>query len=50
MSDNWYYMLGGKETGPVTLGELQFLIASGTLKPTDEVRRQGTPGLIGRWS
>lgn len=43
MSSEWYYQLFGEEFGPVTLEDLEELVASETLSPTDLVR-QGTSG------
>lgn len=43
MSSEWYYQLFGEEFGPVTLEDLEDLVASETLAPTDLVR-QGTSG------
>ncbi len=43
MSNQWYYMLGGKQCGPIALDELKKLIDAGHLRATDEVWREGTP-------
>lgn len=43
MSSEWYYQLFGEEFGPVTLEDLEELVTSETLSPTDLVR-QGTSG------
>jgi len=43
MSSEWYYQLFGEEFGPVTLEDLEELVSSETLSPTDLVR-QGTAG------
>lgn len=40
MSQQWYYVLGGKEHGPVAAAELRRLATAGKLAPTDMVRRE----------
>ena len=37
----WYYAAGGNQAGPVGSDELKRLAASGELKPTDLVWRDG---------
>jgi len=41
MSSQWYYSLFGEEFGPVDEVQLRELRDSGTIGPTDEVRREG---------
>ena len=40
MSQQWYYVLGGKEHGPVAAAELKRLVVAGKLGPADVVRRE----------
>lgn len=42
MRADWHYIKNGKEHGPVTFEELQRLAATGELKETDEVWKQGS--------
>jgi hypothetical protein len=42
MTDQWYYMHMGRQSGPVSREELKQLVASGQLRGTDEVWQQGT--------
>ena len=42
MRADWHYFKNGKEQGPVTFEDLQRLAATGELKETDEVWRQGS--------
>jgi CHAT domain-containing protein/tetratricopeptide (TPR) repeat protein len=44
--DNWYYLLAGKEAGPVSLEHLEQLVASGKLRADNEVWKQGTPDWV----
>jgi hypothetical protein len=46
MAEHWYYMQGGKECGPVPIERLRELLASGELKETDEVWKQGSPDWV----
>jgi hypothetical protein len=56
MSDQWHYMRGGNQGGPVSAAEIRNLAASGRLAPTDLVWNDGmtdwtplerVPGLMG---
>jgi len=40
---NWYYTIDGQQHGPVSPDELRQLAASGRLKPTDMLWREGYP-------
>ncbi|MHB8736839.1 MAG: DUF4339 domain-containing protein [Terriglobales bacterium] len=42
MSRQWFYSHGGVKSGPVSPEELRQLAASGKLRPTDLLRRDGT--------
>ncbi len=42
--DAWYYVKDGRQNGPLPLGELIALYATGTLGPQDLVWRQGMDG------
>ena len=46
MSDAWYYVHEGQEIGPVTSRQLKQLAASGSLRPADEVRREGMASTV----
>jgi GYF domain 2 len=41
MADQWHYTCKGKETGPVATAELKRLAATGSLRPTDLVWKDG---------
>ncbi|HUT12066.1 MAG TPA: DUF4339 domain-containing protein [Thermoguttaceae bacterium] len=41
MAVQWYYGRGGQQHGPVTTQQLQKLLASGQLQPSDLVWREG---------
>ncbi len=41
MADQWYYSKQGQRVGPVSEAQLQQLVASGQLQPTDLVWKQG---------
>jgi uncharacterized RDD family membrane protein YckC len=41
MSDQWFYAQSGQQKGPVSIDALRQLIASGALRPTDLVWREG---------
>src|SRR5688572_2231116 len=43
MAEMWYYTSEGKQMEPVTAPELKQLAASGLLKPTDMVWKEGMP-------
>ena len=43
MAEMWYYTSEGKQMEPVSSGELRQLAASGLLKPTDMVWKEGMP-------
>ena len=43
MAEMWYYTSEGKQMEPVTTAELKQLAASGMLKPTDMVWKEGMP-------
>jgi len=42
VADQWLYSIGGKKAGPTSFGQLQEMVQSGQLKPTDLVQRDGT--------
>ena len=42
----WYYTTEPKEVGPVPWEELCRIAAKGLLRPTDSVRREGTPAAL----
>lgn len=46
MSGIWRYIKHGNVQGPVSSDELKKLAVSGSLKPTDLVREEGSPGWI----
>src|SRR2546421_8359958 len=46
MAEIWYYTNDGKQMGPVTTAELKRLAASGSLKPTDLVWKDGMPNWV----
>jgi hypothetical protein len=43
MTDQWYYTSDGQQKGPVGIAELKHLAASGQLRPTDLVWKEGMP-------
>src|SRR5438128_9554773 len=43
MNDQWHYVRGGKQVGPVSTPELKQLASSGQLLPTDMVWKDGMP-------
>jgi len=43
MNAEWYYQTGGRTLGPVDAQQLKALAASGSLKPTDQVRKGEPP-------
>ena len=42
MNNQWFYTHNGSEYGPVSIDELHRLVASGSLKSSDYVRKNGT--------
>lgn len=46
MAEEWFYSSAGMRTGPISTEDLRKLVASGQLKPTDVVQRQGTPNWV----
>jgi len=42
----WYYSVGGSQQGPVDLSVLQQYVASGAIKPTDNVFKEGMAGWL----
>lgn len=44
MADQWFYKRNGAKLGPVSLGDLRRLAASGGLTPQDEIFREGMIG------
>jgi hypothetical protein len=43
MQDQWYYLCGGKQAGPVSTDGLRQMVGAGQLGDADEVWRVGTP-------
>jgi hypothetical protein len=43
MTDQWYYLLKGKQLGPIAFAVLEELVRNGHLGPDGEIWRQGTP-------
>lgn len=41
MSQQWHYAQDGQQQGPITPSELKSLAASGKIRPTDLVWREG---------
>lgn len=41
MADQWFYSRNGQKSGPVSLGELRRLAASGGLSPDDQIWKEG---------
>ncbi len=46
MAEQWFYSSAGMKTGPISTEQLRQLVASGQLKPTDVVQRQGTQNWV----
>jgi TM2 domain-containing membrane protein YozV len=42
LANQWLYTVAGKKAGPASFGQLQEMVQSGQLKPTDLVQREGT--------
>ena len=42
----WYYSVGGSQQGPIDLSTLQQYVASGSIKPTDIVFKEGMAGWL----
>jgi hypothetical protein len=46
VEDQWFVQRGGKKVGPMLTAKLKHLAASGKLKPTDQVQKQGMNRLL----
>lgn len=47
MAEQWYVSRDGKQSGPMTLEQLQAGAASGNVRPTDFVWKEGMAGWVG---
>lgn len=46
MDQEWYYTIGGRQTGPISLSELNNLAITGQLLQTDMIWKTGMPGWV----
>lgn len=46
MSEQWHYIRGNKQLGPVSAADLKQLASGGQLSPTDMVWNEGTPNWV----